>query len=513
MRGALCIVLLVLAGCPRAPLPPGTLVLLVESAPETLDRRLALSAIAENISGNLIEPGLLRIDADGRAVPDLAESLQEVDPLTYEAVLRPGLHFHDGTPVEAADVVATFDSLRDPHLKSPLAGRYENLDKVIAADNRRVRFTLKRPSAAFPVDLILGIVPARGAANLDHPDFGRHPVGAGPFKFVEWPDDEHLLLAANPDYYGGPPGAPYLLVKTVRDETTRVLELQHGKADVCLNAISPPLLEQLRAVPDLQIFSGPGANAAYLMFQLSDPKLADARVRRAIGEAIDRESIVKYKFLGHARLATTLLPPGNWARDEALAPLPFDPADSNRLLDAAGLAPGSNGVRLSLDYKTSTDRFRKSIGLVLVDQLSKVGIDVHLSSLEFGTFFSDIRKGSFELATLKWVPIIDPDLYTLVFASQSIPTAENAYNGANRGHYRDAEVDALLVQARSAATEAERRQSYLAVQAALARDLPYVVLWYEDSTAVLRKGLTGFKLSPFGFFSSLARVRREATGP
>ncbi len=504
--------LLACLACSRAPLPPATLVLLVESTPETLDRRLALSAIAENVSGNLIEPGLLRIDDSGRAVPDLAESLRVVDPLTYEATLRPGLRFHDGTPVQAADVVATFDSLRDPKLKSPLAGRYAEIAQVVALDELRVRFALDRADAAFPVNLSLGIVPARGAAAVSHGDFGRHPVGAGPFKFVEWPDDEHLLLAANPDYYGGVPAIGHLLVKTVRDETTRVLELLHGRADVCINAVSPPLLGVLAQSPDLELHSVPGANAAYLMFQLSDPKVADVRVRRAVGEAIDREAIARYKFLGHAQVATTLLPPGNWARDETLTPLPYDPVDAARLLDAAGLAPGRGGVRLSLDYRTSTDRFRKSIGLVLVDQLSKIGLDVHLTSLEFGTFFSDIRKGSFELATLKWVPIIDPDLYYLTFSSASIPTPENAYNGANRGHYRDAEVDQLLLEGKAAATEAERRQRYLGVQRRLARDLPYIVLWYEDSTAVLRKGLTGFQLSPFGFFGSLAKVTRAA-GP
>ncbi len=502
-----------LSACPRQPWPADTLVLLIESPPETLDRRLAVSLFAENIAGNLIEPGLLRIQNDGRPVPDLAESFTQIDPLTYEAVLRPGLHFHDGTPLTAEDVVATYDTLRDPRFHSPLASRFRELAQVSALDDRRVRFSLKQPLAAFPVDLVMGIVPARGAAAIDQSEFGRHPVGAGPFRFAEWPDEEHLLLEANPSYYAGPPAVGHLLIKTVRDENTRVLELMHGKADICLNAISPPLLEILARSPNLEIVSTPGANAAYLMFQLTDPKLRDPRVRRAIGEAIDRETIARYKFGGHATVATTLLPPGNWARDEDLPRLPYDPIAAAALLDAAGLKPDVHGIRLSLDYKTSTDRFRRSIGLVLVDQLAKVGIDVNLTSLEFGTFFSDIRKGNFELATLKWVPIIDPDLYTLTFASSSIPTPENSYNGANRGHYVNPEVDALLAQARGADSEAARRESYLAVQPILARDLPYVVLWYEDCTAVMRKGLTGFSLSPFGFFSSLAKVRPVETGP
>jgi peptide/nickel transport system substrate-binding protein len=492
-------------------------VLLVETPPETLDRRQAVSAIAENISGNLIEPGLLRIQDDGRPVPDLAESFRQVDPVTYEAVLRPELQFDDGTALTAEDVVATYDTLRDRRLHSPLASRYDELAQVSALDARRVRFVLKQPAAEFPVNLTMGIVPARGAAAIGQgevgSEFGRHPVGAGPFRFVEWPDEEHLLLAANPRYYAGSPAVGHLLIKTVRDENTRVLELMHGKADICINAISPPLLEILARSPNLDLLSIPGANAAYLMFQLTDPKLRDVRVRRAIGEAIDREAIARYKFGGHATVATTLLPPGNWARADDLPRLPYDPVDAATLLGAAGLKPDARGIRLSLDYKTSTDRFRRSIGLVLVDQLARVGIDVNLTSLEFGTFFSDIRKGNFELATLKWVPIIDPDLYTLTFASSSIPTPENNYNGANRGHYINPEVDALLAQGRRAESEAARRQSYLAVQPILARDLPYVVLWYEDSTAVLRKGLTGFSLSPFGFFSSLANVRRVEASP
>jgi peptide/nickel transport system substrate-binding protein len=497
---------LLLAACPRAPLPPDTLVLLVEFPPETLDRRLAVSAIAENVSGNLIEPGILRIDDDGRPVPDLAESFTQLDPLTYEALLRPGLRFQDGSQVTAADVVASYDTLRDPGFHSPLASRYGALAQVTALDERRVRFVLKQPAAGFPVDLIMGVVP-RDPASIEHADFGRHPIGAGPFRFVAWPDDEHLLLEANPYYYGGRPAAGHLLIKTVRDENTRALELLHGKADLCFNAISPPLLALLAGAPGLDILSRPGANAAYLMFRLDDPKLRDVRVRRAIGEGIDRAAIARYKFGGHATPATTLLPPGNWARDGQLAELPYDPAGAAELLDAAGLKPDARGIRLSLDYKTSTDRFRRSIGLVLVDQLARIGIDVALSSLEFGTFFADVRKGNFEMATLKWVPIIDPDLYSLVFASSSIPTPENNYNGANRGRYLNPEVDALLAAGKRGGSEAERRQSYAQVQEILARDLPYVVLWYEDSTAVVRKGLTGVSLSPFGFFSSLARVQ------
>jgi len=147
------------------------------------------------------------------------------------------------------------------------------------------------------------------AAEVDQAEFGRHPVGAGPFRFVSWPDEEHLLLEANPSYYGRPAGhrAPPRQDRARREHPgARADAWQGGHLP---RAISPPLLEILSRSKNLEILSTPGANAAYLMFQLADAKLRDARVRRAIGEAIDREAIVRYKFDGHATLATTLLPP------------------------------------------------------------------------------------------------------------------------------------------------------------------------------------------------------------
>jgi peptide/nickel transport system substrate-binding protein len=510
VRGLTAVLLLAgVCACPRAPWPPDTSVLLVETPPETLDRRLALSGVAEDVSGNLIEPGLVAIADDGRPVPDLAERIETPDDRTYVFTLREGLRFHDGAPLRADDVVATFESLRDPALGSPLASKYREIRSIDALDPRTVRFTLDHPFAPFLVDLIMGIVPARKQAAPGAHGFGHDPIGAGPFRFVAWPDEEHLLLAANPDYWGGKPPIGHLLVQTVRDETTRALQLMHGKADFCINAISPPLYGVLGQSANLDILSVPGANTSYLMFQLDDPVLRDARVREAVARAVDRPAIVRYKFLGHAVLGASLLPPGNWALDEELVPPPYDPTGAARLLDEAGHPKPADGPRFTLNYRTSTDRFRRSIAQVIAHELEQVGIAVRLTPLEFGTFFQEIRKGSFQLASLRW-PVIEPDLFSWVFASWSIPTPENGYSGANRGHYRNAQLDALLERARSEGNTLDRRETYLAAQRLLARELPYVILWHEDSTAVVRRGYQDFHVSPFGHFSTLAKVRPPA---
>jgi peptide/nickel transport system substrate-binding protein len=511
VRGVFVSFLLGLAACPRAAWPADTAVLLVETPPETLDRRLALSSVAENVSGNLIEPGLVAIGDDGLPVPDLAERIDTPDDRTYVFTLRPGLRFQDGTSLSADDVVATYESMRDPALGSPLASKYREIRSVEALDARTVRFTLDHPFAPFLVDLIMGVVPARRQAAPSEHGFGRSPIGAGPFRFESWPDEEHLLLAANPDYWRGKPAIGHLLVQTVRDETTRVLQLMHGKADFCIGAVSPPLYGVLGQSRILDILSVPGANTAYLMFQLDDPLLRDVRVRQAIASSIDREGIVRYKFLGHARLGASLLPPGNWALDEALEPPPYDPVKAARLLDEAGHPRLGTAPRFVLNYRTSTDRFRRSIAQVIASELEEVGIGIRLTPLEFGTFFQEIRKGSFQLASLKW-PVTEPDLLSWVFASWSIPTPDNGYTGANRGHYRSAELDTLLDRARVELRATDRREAYLEAQRIVARDLPYVILWHEDSTAVVRRGFRGFHVSPFGFFSTLADVRPPPPG-
>ncbi|MHB1843844.1 MAG: ABC transporter substrate-binding protein [Deltaproteobacteria bacterium] len=498
--------LVALAACQRSPLPKDTVVLLVESAPETLDRRLALSSVAENVSGNLLEPGLVRIASDGRPVPDLAERFERVDGTTWLFTLRPGLHFHDGTPLVAADVAASLESLRDPRLGSPVASKYRAIQSIETPDELQVRVRLSEPDAPFLADMGIGIVPARGAAAPGRDGFGRHPIGAGPFRFVSWEDTEHLLLEANPDYYGGRPAIGHLLVKTVRDETTRALELEGGEADLAINAMSPEILPSLERMPHLRLLSTPGANTAYLMFQMGEAKLADARVRQAIAHAIDREAIVRYKFHGRATLATSLLPPGNWAHASGLPPLTHDVRLARALLADAGYGPAHP---LSVVYETSTDRFRKSVALAVADQLGEAGIETKVRTLEFGTFFSDIRKGSFELASLKWVPIIEPDLLCWVFCSESVPTPKNGWVGGNRERFRDPALDALLEGARRTIDDQARRRDYDEAQRLLARALPYFVLWHEDSVAVVRDEIEGFSVSPYGFFDGLVHARRR----
>ncbi|MDF1563226.1 MAG: ABC transporter substrate-binding protein [Deltaproteobacteria bacterium] len=490
----------------RAPAPPAdTLRVVVDAAPETLDRRYTLSATAQRIA-SLIAPGLVRIADDGSIAPDLAESFERIGEKRYRFVLREGLRFHDGRPLEAADVVYTYGSLKDPEAGSPLGPKYQAIARVEAIDARTVEIELAEPFAPILLDLTMGIVPR--PASGEGPGAREHPIGAGPFRFAGRPDEETIVLEAYEDHHAGRPGVERLVFTVVRDETTRVLAALHGEIDLLPGGVSPILLPRMARSELLEVEQRPGPGYAYLAFNLDHPLLARPEVRRAIAHAIDREALVRFKFKGAAKLADSMLPAGHWAHRASAAPA-YDPAKARALLDAAGLPdPDDDGpeVRFRISYKTSTDRFRKSVALVLAAQLEAVGIGVDLQAYEWGTFYGDVKRGRFEIITLKWTPVIEPHLYQWVFHQDSIPSEENEWTGGNRGAYRNPEVDRLIDEAARELDRERRAALYAEVQEHLARDLPYVSLWHEDQLAIVHRRTEGFELSPFGFFTPLAGV-------
>ncbi len=497
-------VLVSVSACRSEPRPDGITVL-VETPPDSLDDRMALSAIGQRIS-QLIMPGLVIFNDASEPVPDLAESFRELDATTLEFVLREGLTFHDGRPLTSADVKATYDALLERAIPSPRADRLEPIERIEAVNARTLRFHLKRPYAPMLAELTIGIVPADRAREVEEQE--KHPIGAGPYRFVSQPDEEHLELAAFGGWYAGRPGIDTVQFRVVRDETTRVLELLKGRADLVVNAVSPAVLPMLRKEPGIRVLTRDGTGYAYMGFNVRNGPMSDPRVRRAVCHLVDVSPIVEHKFHGLAVPASGMLPKTHWAYASTTG-CRYDPKEAARLLDEAGYpdpdGPGGQ-PRFTLSYKTSTDRFRKSIALVFKEQLEKGGIEVDLRALEFGTFFSDVRRGNFEVITLKWAAVVEPDLLRWVFASEHIPTKENNFGGLNRGGYANTELDGLLDRA-SFASRTERTDLYARAQHLIDRDLPYAPLWHESAVAVVSKRLQNYVPSAHGFFRPLAEAK------
>ncbi|HLL52989.1 MAG TPA: ABC transporter substrate-binding protein, partial [Myxococcaceae bacterium] len=396
----------------------------------------------------------------------------------------------------------------DKAFKSPKADKFEPIARVEAVDPRTVRFHLKRAYAPILADLSISIVPASRARMPGARAQDRTPIGAGPFRFISQPDEEHLELAPFDGYHGGKPALSALHFRVVRDETTRVLEMMKGRADLAFNVVSPAVIPLLSKQPRLRVLSKPGTGYAYVVLNTRSGPTADARVRQAVCHALAVDEIVEHKFHGLAVPATGMLPKDHWA----YAPTPGCQRDlekAGRLLDEAGYPARAGKPRLTLTLKTSTDRFRKSIGLVFKEELAKAGIEVEVRSLEFGTLLNDMRRGNFELGTLKWASVIEPDLLRQVFSSQYIPSQANGFGGLNRGGYQNPEVDELLAKASVSSME-ERKAQYAEALRLIDRDVPYVPLWHESSVAVVSDRLQDFTPSAHGFLRPLANAREVA---
>jgi peptide/nickel transport system substrate-binding protein len=494
----LCGAELLLGGCgsTETSADSGTVNFLMDSAPTNLDPRIGADAYSEHVDG-LMFSSLVARDAHLNVIPDLAQSWDIPDPLTYIFHLRPGVKFHDGRPLTSADVKYTFDTILFGALKTPKRGGFKMVTSIEAPDDATVIFHLREPYASLLSSMVspeIGIVPRGSGVEM-----AQHPIGTGPFRFVSATTDEEIVLKRNENYFGGAPKIERLRMRIVPDAIVRALELRKGSADATVNSLTPDMVVTLAKERGLAAVQEPGATMAYLAFNFEDPILAKREMRQALAYATDRANIIKYLLRGQARPAQSLLPPNHWAFDADVQQYDFDPGLAEKMLDAAGYPRGPDGVRLRLTLKTSTDEFTRLTSAAIADQWKRVGVNLELRPLEFATFYTDITRGSFQIYTLRWVGAnTDPDIFEYVFGSKRMPPV-----GANRGHYRNVELDDLLDRARVEMDQAKRKQILAEVQRIVAVDEPYINLWYVDNVCVHRERLGGIALSPGGDYDFL----------
>lgn len=499
---------LLLAGCSgdRAPSWPtdNSLVVALENAPIQLDPRIG----TDQASGRVYEvifSGLLTKDTSGNLIPDLAESWEILDDgRRYRFRLRTGVTFHDGRALGSADVVYTFQTMIDREVVTPKLGGLPQLVGVEAVDPRTVDFHLSEPYGALMPNLtcFLGIIPAGSTTE----ELNRSPTGSGPFRFVSRTPDT-VTVEPFDDYWEGRPPLDRLVLRTVPDDTVRILELRKGSVQLVADPL-PDVVPMFRRSPHYQVIENPGSNYAYLGVNLEDPILADPAVRRAIALSLDRQLLIDTLWNRLGLLTETMIPPGHWARNNALEPIPHDVEAARRLLDEAGYPdPDGEGPepRFRLTIKTSIKERYVLQAQIIQAMLAETGIELEIRSYEFATFYSDIKRGSFQLFTLIWTGIVDPDIYSLTLHSARVPPA-----GANRGRYRNPAFDRLIELGARRTLLAERRPPYLEAQEILARDLPYISLYTKINVALAAAGLEGYRNYPSGELYSLKDVRWSA---
>jgi peptide/nickel transport system substrate-binding protein len=487
------------AACVEPRRADGPIVVATTNSAAVLDPRIGTDEVSQK-AHQLLFNTLVRIDDDLRIVPEVAESLEQTDPVTYVARLRRGILFHNERELTAEDVVYTFRSFLDPSFGGR-SGAYRLLAAVNPLDRYTVEFRLKEPFAPFPINLVMGIVQAgSGAANV------RQPVGTGPYKLAEFVPDDRLTLAPFEKYWQGAPRNQGLVLKVVPDDTMRGLELRKGTVDLVVNDLAPDIVWQLREEGRLKVITSAGSDYAYLGMNLKHAILSSSLVRRAIALAIDRNAIVRYLRRGLATPAVGIVPPMSWAFERDVFELRHDPAEAARLLDAAGY-PDPDGAgpqpRFTVTLRTSTTEVYRLQAAAIQHDLGRVGVGVEVRSTETLTLFTEIGRGNFQLYTAVFVGVTDPDMLRRVFHSAQQPPV-----GLNRVFYRNPEVDRLIEAAGTTGDDRQRRAFYGRAQQLIAEDVPYVPLWYRVNVAVSQPEIHGVRLSPIADFTFLKDVSR-----
>jgi peptide/nickel transport system substrate-binding protein len=476
-----------------------TLVIAIQSSPTNLDSRVGNDNASGRIA-DLIHSGLVKITPTNDYAPDVAEKWETPDDKTIVFHLRPNAKFQNGQPVTSADVKATFESLIAPGFTSSKKSGYAAVDHIEAPDPQTVIFKLKEPNGGMFDNLTLGILPKGADTNT----YKTKPIGAGPYKVVEFVSDDKVVLEAFDGWHGGAPKIKHVTVRIIPDATTRVLEMRRGTVNMEVNAIPFENVGEFEKDAKYQVVKQPGSVYQYLAFNMKDATLKNVKVRQAIAHAIDRQKIVTDLLRGYGVPTDTMFGQGHWARAEGLPAYPYDPAKAKKLLDEAGLRdPDGDGpkMRFKLSFKTSTDDEANLRAQMIQQMLRQVGIDVQIQSNEFGTFFEDIGKGNFQMYSLSRNGVADPDFYYVIFHSKNMPP-----EGQNRGYYSNPNVDRLIIEGRSTFDRAKRKAIYGDIQKTLQEDLPYLSLYHQVNVSIMDKDLKGYQTYPAGFLLSVPQM-------
>ena len=436
-----------------------------------------------------IEPGLATawdVSADGRV---------------WTFHLRRGVTFHDGTPFSADAVVFSLDRQRDPKHPYHLPDfaywdtTFRNIQSVEKLDTLTVRITIERPYAPFLSNLAMFPVSIVSPAAVKRwgAEFSKHPVGTGPFRFVEWSVGDRVTLEANPSYWDGAPKIKNLVFSVIRDARQRLVALEGGAIDVAEN-LSPQDLQFVALHPDLELHRTPGTNIGYLAMNTQHKPFDDIRVRRAVNYAVNKAAIVKLIYQGLAEEATTAVPPSLWGHQPG--PLyAYDPGRARRLLAEAGWKQPVRRPRLyTMDNPRPYMPSPVTVARIIQQNLHDVGMDVEVVPNDMDGHLHAVQRGEHDLCLLGWsADNGDPDNFLYMLFDSDNAEVGNARNVA---FYKNAELHGILTWAQESSDQRERERFYRRAQDLIGTEAPWVPLAHAEVVVASRTSVGGLMVHP-----------------
>jgi peptide/nickel transport system substrate-binding protein len=430
------------------------------------------------IVDNIFDTLVMR-DKNMKLVPGLATSWTAIDDTTWEFKLRPGVKFHDGEAFDAEAVKFTLDRVLDPAAKSPTVSYIRTIDSVTVVDPLTVRIKTKGADPLLPTRMSrypAYIVPPKYVKEVGNDKFATHPVGTGPYKFVEFVPDQHVILEANKDYWRGAPSIDKVTWRAIPDETARVTALLTGEVDLIENVpvdIAPMVKDSPNA--DLVQVKN-GGLTIYLGLVMNEKPLDNVKVRQALNMAIDRKTIVANILQGMASPRGTQVGAADFGYKD-LPVTPYDPAKAKALLTEAGFP---NGFSIKMQ---STHRYMKDgeVAQAIAQEFGDIGVKVNQEVLDWSVYTQQVpRKGPIFMLGWGSTQTLDADaaVYAIFKSGEPYSTASIP------------QLDKLLDESRSVVDPVSREKVIGQIQDLAAEQVPVIPLYQEDALYGKAKSVT-----------------------
>lgn len=482
----------------------GVLHLVIGEDPDQLDPAKTILLTSDSLN-DLVYDRLVYIGPDGLPHPWVAESWQISDAgktLTFK--IRSGLKFTDGTVLDAKAVKFSFDRILDPKTASPALAQMGSLQSVDAPDASTAVFKFKDPFAPFFTNISLGyggIVSPAGVAKFGE-QFGRNPVGSGPFMFKSWTTGSQIVLVKNPDYKnvredgdnkGGPAYLDEIDFAIITEPGTRLAALQQGSIDIY--GLDPESADQIiKDTTHFNVFQWKTAtNMDFLEFPNKAP-WTDPKMRQVIAYALDKKALIDSAWGGYATANPNPMPVGVAGWDKSNPGYAYDPAKAKSLLTELGYRPGTNGMMekdgkaVSFNLVTYSGYAQQKRGVELIQSnLKAIGLDVKVQVIEFSSLQTALKKGDFDLDLMRWTwP--DPTILSLLFKTPGWT-----------GQSTDPDLDTMLTKADGTLDPAARLEAVKVVQKKVydaALIVPIVTDWIQVGAS---KKVQGYKWDATGY--------------
>jgi ABC-type transport system substrate-binding protein len=474
------------------PKPGGTLSIGLAQDPAIVDPIRTGTFTERQLSTPVYEP-LFDIDPSGKAVPFLAESFTVSDDVkTWRIKLRPGIKFHDGTPLDATAVLANLERTSNPANRCRCLPQMADFKEWKAIDALTVEIVLKTPNAALPTMLAdaPGIMVSPTAFKADPQGIGTKPVGTGPFKFVEWVRNSRFVVERNPDYWQtGKPYLDKLVFRGMQNTETREAAFKSSQTDIILQP-SMHFISTMKGDKRHQVLSPAGFGTEGVYMNAKKPPLDDIRVRWAVAHAMDRELINRTLGFGVPTLAYSPFGKGMASVKQPVADYPkYDLAKAKALLADYG-----KPVAFSLSYNNTPET--RHLAQSLQEMWAKAGMKVELTPFDQNRLVQNMSSKQFDATIYRYTGRADPDANTYPFFHSKFAEINPS---ANYGAYANKRLDELLEQGRSTFDASKRSEIYSEFARVLVKEvMPYAYLNNVTDTIVIKPHVKDLTVVPDG---------------